>query len=153
MISFRFTYILLTFFGLSVLLSACASSVPSNFLYQTSLRGEQGLPGRAERLDAAESFLDKSKVLDPESALKAALPDAEIKLKRWGLRYFGSDWARYVVVLDADIDMGETKTRCREASKETPVGAPTLDELLADDGAEFGRQMEGLIAACLAKTN
>jgi len=111
------------------------------------------LPGRAERLDSAESFLDKSKVLDPESALKAALPDAEIKLKRWGLRYFGSDWARYVVVLDADIDMGETKTRCREASKETPVGAPTLDELLADDGAEFGRQMEGLIAACLAKTN
>jgi len=139
-----------------IFLSACASSVPSNFLYQTSLRGEQGFPGRSQRLDSATALLAKGGAVDPQAALQAALPNAEIKVKRWGLKYFGKDWQRYRVVLDADIlranaPAAETKTRCRETSAETPVGAPTLGTLLANDGEEFWQQMQGLIESCLAK--
>jgi len=89
--------------------------------------------------------------MDPEAALQAALPDAEIDMKRWGLKYFGKDWTRYQVVLDANIERGDEKTKCRGVSTETPVGAPLLDELQANDGAEFARQMEGLITGCLTQ--
>ena len=140
----------------ALLLSACASSLPPDFIYETSLRGEQGLPGRAQRLDSAKILLAESGAMDPKAELQTALPGAEVDVKRWGLKYFGKDWARYQVVLDADIKRpndkgGDTRTKCREASTETPVGAPTLDKLLANDGAEFTRQMKGLIAGCLAK--
>ena len=134
-----------------LLLSACASSLPPDFIYETSLRGEQGLPGRAQRLDSAKILLAESGVNDPEVTLQAALPDADIKVKRWGLKYFGKDWTRYQVVFDADIKRGDEITKCRESSTDGPVGAPLLDDLLADDGAEFSQQMEGLIAVCVAK--
>ena len=145
-----FTLLLSALF-LSGFLSACATSLPPDFIYETSLRGEQGLPGRAQRLKSAKTLLAESGAKDPEIALQAALPDAEVKVKRWGVKYFGKDWARYQVVLDADIKRGDIKTKCRESSTEGPVGAPVLDELLANDGAEFLRQMEGLIAGCVAK--
>ena len=114
------------------------------------------MPGRAQRLNSAKTLLAESGAKDPEIALQAALPDAEVKVKRWGLKYFGKDWARYQVVLHADIKHpiikgGDSKTKCRESSTEGPVGAPVLDELLANDGAGFLRQMEGLIAGCVAK--
>ena len=133
----------------TLILTGCASSVPSNFLYKTSLRGEQGFPGRWERLASASDLLAKSERQNPQMALQSALPDAEVKVKRWGLTYFGKDWERYQVVLDADIKRGEEKVKCRETSTETPVGAPSLNALLANDGAEFTRQMEALIEACL----
>jgi len=127
-----------TFPALAALfLCACASSIPSNFIYETSLRGEQGLPGRAARLDSAKTLLVESGAKDPEIALQTALPDAEIDVKRWGLKYFGKDWTRYQVVLDANIKRpnmkgGKEKTRCRETSTEGPVGAPLL--FAADGG-------------------
>jgi len=151
MYKFRLIFTLLSVLGLSVLASGCASSLPSNFVYETSLRGEQGLPGRAQRLNSAKTLLAESGAKDPEIALQAALPDAEVKVKRWGVKYFGKDWARYQVVLDADIKRGDNKTKCRESSTDGPVGAPLLDDLLADKGAEFSQQMEGLIAGCVAK--
>jgi len=140
-------------FSTSIFLSACAGGVPSNFIYETSLRGEQGFPGRAARLESAKSLLAKSGAADPKTALQAALPDADIKVKRWGLKYFGKDWTRYQLMLDADIEQGDIKIRCREVSSETPVGAPVLDEILANDGVEFGRQLEALIETCVAKLN
>jgi len=149
MYKFRLIFTLLSVLGLSVLASGCASSLPSNFVYETSLRGEQGLPGRAQRLNSAKTLLAESGAKDPEIALQAALPDAEVKVKRWGVKYFGKDWARYQVVLDADIKRGDNKTKCRESSTEEPVGAPLLDELLANDGAEFTRQMESLAEKCI----
>jgi len=148
---YRLTFTLLSAFGLGAFVSGCASNLPSNFIYETSLRGEQGLPGRAQRLKSAKTLLAESGAKDPEVALQAALPDADIKVKRWGVKYFGKDWARYQVVLDADIKGGDTRTKCREASTESPVGAPLLDEFLANDGAEFLRQMEVLIAGCVTK--
>ena len=151
MYKFRLIFTLLSVLGLSVLASGCASSLPSNFVYETSLRGEQGLPGRAERLASAKTLLAESGAVDPEEVLQAELPDADISVKRWGLQYFGSDWTRYKVVLDANVKRGKVTTRCRESSTETPVGAPLLDELLTNDGAEFERLMDGLIAACLVK--
>lgn len=73
-------------------------------------------------------------------------------MKRWGLKYFGKDWERYQVVLDADIKVGKETVKCKEVSTETPVGAPTLNELLANEGVEFTRQMQALISACIAST-
>ena len=77
------------------LLGGCAStSVPPNFLYETSLRGEQGFIGRAERLESAASLLEAGGVTDPSIALADALPEHDVEVKRWGLKYFGSDWSR-----------------------------------------------------------
>ena len=99
-----------------------------------------------------QSFLDKPNVMDPEASLQAALPGAEVKVKRWGLKYFGKDWARYQILLDADVEHGDEKTKCREVSTEGPVGAPTLDEVLANDGAEYAQALEDLIANCVSNT-
>lgn len=134
-------------------LTACASSIPSNFEYETSLRGEQGFIGRSDRIASAESILGGGVVTDPVLALRAALPDAEVKVRTWGLRYFGENWARYQVVMDADISRVDDKIKCREVSTDTPVGAPTLKELTADDGAELQRQLDGLVAACVLKAS
>ena len=142
------TFYIMTVFALM----GCASSISSNFIYETSLRGEKGWPGRAERLDSMQSFLDKPNVMDPEAALRAALPEAEVNVKRWGLKYFGKDWTRYQILLDVDIERGDEKTKCREVSTEGPVGAPTLDEVLANDGAEFAQALEDLIAICVSNT-
>lgn len=143
-------------FALSILafaVSGCATkSVPSNFIYETSLRGEQGFVGRAGRLDAASSLLSAGVVVDPAAALKTALPDAKIDVKRWGLKYFGSNWSRYQIVLDANIQQGDAKTKCRMKSPETPVGASTLPELRANDGADLQNQLSALVTACAAKT-
>jgi len=147
----KLTFLILSLAGLS--LSACASSLPPNFVYETSLRGEQGLPGRAERLNSAESLLEGGVVQDPTEALQAAFPDADVKVKRWGLRYFSSNWARYQIVLDADIEEDDVKTRCREVSTDTPVGAPTLEKALADNGAETQRHLETLVRACIEFRN
>lgn len=143
------------FFGgiAALALTACASSVPSNFQYETSLRGEQGFIGQADRVEAAETLLSAGVVTDPALALRAALPGADVKVQKWGLRYFSSNWERYQVVLDADIRNGEVKTKCREVSTKTPAGASTLKALLADDGIELQRQMIALIRACAAKQN
>ena len=135
----------------ALVLTACASSVPSNFQYDTSLRGEQGFVGRADKISAAEALLDAGVVTDPEIALQAALPNSEIDIRTWGLRYFKSDWIRYQVVLDANIERGDMKIKCREVSTETPVGAPTLKELRANDGAALQAQLNKLVAACVAE--
>lgn len=134
-------------------LAACASSVPSNFSYETSVRSQQGFIGQPDKISAAESLLNAGVVTDPILALEAALPDADIKVRNWGLRYFGSNWSRYQVVLDADIRRGDSKVKCREVSTKTPVGAPTLNEILADGGVEMQRQLQRLVADCLLQSN
>jgi len=151
----RLSFIQSVFFAMCLggVLTACATSLPSNFVYETSLRGEQGWPGRAQRLDSAKTLLTQSGAMDPKAALQAALPDAEVKVKRWGLEYFGDDWARYKVVLDADIKQSDDKIRCRETSAETSENAFLLDELLENDGAEFVRQMEAVVAGCVTKAS
>ena len=133
-------------------LVSCASSVPSNFQYETSLRNQQGFIGQANRMSGAESLLNAGVVTDPLLALTAALPDADIKVRNWGLRYFGSNWSRYQVALDVDIEQDDKKTKCREVSTDTPVGAPTLNALLANDGLEFQRQLERLVADCVVQS-
>ena len=136
-----------------LVLVCCASSLPSNFEYKTSLRGEQGFLGRVDSVKSAESLLAAGVVIDPALALRAALPDADVKVRQWGLRYFDADWTRYQVVLDADIGTGKTRTKCREVSSDGPVGAPTLRELRANDGAELQKQLKALVTACLLYAN
>ena len=102
-------------------------------------------------MEAARSLLEAGGVTDPSAALEAALPNADIQVKRWGLKYFGSNWSRYQTVLDANIKTEDETVKCRLAMPETPVGAPTLQELRANDGAVLQRQLDGLISACLAK--
>ena len=133
------------------LLSACATSksVPSNFTYETSLRGEQGLFGKVTRLKSAQNLLGKGAVKDPKTTLEAALPNQNIKIQKWGLRYFETDWTRYQILLEADVGKGKSKIKCREVSTEGPVGAPVLKELLANDGALFQAELDDLVAACL----
>lgn len=128
---------------------ACASSFPSNFEYTTSLRGEQGFIGLGERTAAGQALLDGGVVTDPALALRAAFPDAEVKLRKWGLRYFDKNWSRYQLVLEADILRGADKIKCREVSPDTPVGAPTLTELTQNKGAELQRGLEALTQACI----
>ena len=138
--------------GLALLaLSACATfeSMPPGFLYETSLRGEQGYPGRAARVTAANALLEAGTVSHPGAALRAAFPNQDIKIRQWGLRYFNADWTRYQIVLDADIGSGKGRVKCREKSTDTPVGALTLPELLSRDGAELQRQLETLVTACV----
>lgn len=141
------------FIGWSVALTltACASSVPSNFQYETSLRGEQGFMGRSDKISAAESVLEAGVVTDPALSLRAAFPDADIRVRKWGLRYFRANWARYQVVLDVDIKHGDDTKKCREVSTETPVGAPTLNELTANNGAEIQQRLMELVKACAGK--
>lgn len=141
--------------GLAASLSACASfkSLPANFMYENSLRGEQGFPGRAQKTKSGEAVLNGGVVLDPLPGLQAALPDKAIKLRQWGLRYFNADWTRYQVVLNADIGTGKTRVKCRGVSSETPVGAPVLKELLADNGALFQEYLEELAQACIAQAS
>lgn len=132
-------------------LTACASSIPSNFQYETSVRGEQGFIGRSDRVESVQSILGGGVVTDPALALRAALPDADVKVRKWGLQYFDANWGRYQVGLNADIRLSGKKTTCREVSTETPVGAPTLKELTLDDSAELQRQLEALVIMCIAK--
>lgn len=133
-------------------LSACASSVPSNFVYETSLRGEQGWIGAATRKNSAAALLDGGIVTDPNESLAKELPDADVKIRRWGLVYLSKNWKRYQVVLDADIsEAGQLKVKCRLTSPEKLSDAPTLPELRANEGAEVQRRLNDLVKACAAK--
>lgn len=138
-------------FSVCVILTACATSPSSNFLYETSVRGERGLEGYFGRTKAVKTLLDAGVVSDPAIKLGAAMPNAEIDVSRWGLRYFPRDWARYQVILDAKVEQGDQKMRCKETSAEGPVGAPTLKELLAEDGALLNRELSALVKACIVK--
>ena len=109
------------------------------------------MEGYFGRTKAVKSLMDAGRVTDPSIQMRAALPDADIKVSRWGLRYFPADWERYQVVFDAKIMRGETKTRCRETSTQGPVGAPTLNELLSDDGGLLQQELTKLAATCAAK--
>jgi len=146
---------LILIFGVGAVtsLSACGTfkSLPDNFVYDTSLRGEQGLLGRAERVKSADTLLQAGSVTDPAAALKSAFPDKEVKVRQWGLRFFNSDWTRYQVVFDADVDAGKTRTKCREVSTEGPVGAPTLKALRAENGRGFKDELQALFQACIEK--
>jgi len=138
-------------FGAALILTACASSVPSNFVYETSLRGEQGWMGAATRKASAEALLAGGVVTDPNLALAAAMPDAEIKLQRWGLVYFSKNWKRYHVVLDADVIREDEKVKCRLTSPQELSDAPTLAELRANDGAEIQQRLTELVKSCAAQ--
>lgn len=142
---------LLSSLFVAAFLTSCASSLPSNFEYKSSVRGERGLEGVIGREKVVSSLFEAGVVKDPAIAFAEALPDSNVNVRKWGLRYFGSDWVRYQVRLDADILRGDEHVKCREVSTEDPVGAPTLPELLADDGLKFQRELENLIAACLAQ--
>ena len=142
----------LLFCGVMFGLSACASSVPSNFVYDTSLRGEQGWIGAASRKSSAAALLNGGVVNDPNESLANELPDAEVKVRRWGLVYLSKNWKRYQVVLDADISQRDKQTvKCRLVSPEKLSDAPTLPELRANEGAEVQRRLAELVTACAAK--
>jgi len=137
---------------MAISLMACVtSSLPSNFVYETSLRNEQGFIGAANRKASADALLSGGVVIDPNESLKSSLPDAEVKVRRWGLVYLSKNWKRYQAVLDADIIQNNQKTKCRLAWPETLDAAPTLPEMRANNGAVLQRELEGLVAACLAK--
>lgn len=137
----------------ALLVSSCATfeTLPANFLYETSLRGEQGFPGRAERVKSAKALLELGVVSDPVTALKSAYPDQKVKIRRWGLQYFNSDWTRYQVVLDADIGSGKTRTQCRFVSTDGPAGAPTLRALRAKQGQMLQDYLVKMSEACVDK--
>lgn len=130
-------------------LAACVSSIPSNFHYETSVRGERGLEGTFQRQALVTELLDAGVVKNPKDAFEQALPEADISLRKWGLKYFSKDWVRYQVILEADIKDDGADVKCREVSTETPVGAPTLKELLANDGMELQAELTKLISACV----
>ena len=114
--SARLTLLLIS----GIWLSSCATqSLPSNFVYETSLRTEQGFIGSANRKASAEALLSGGVVSDPNISLQAALPDAEVKVRRWGLVYLSKNWKRYQAVLDADITQGDEKTKCRMSAPES----------------------------------
>jgi len=130
-------------------LTACASSIQPNFHYETSVRGERGVEGTFQRQARVKELLDAGVVKNPKDALEQALPDADISLRKWGLTYFSMDWVRYQVILEADIRRGDDVIKCRDVSTETPVGAPTLKELLANDGTVLQAELTKLISACV----
>lgn len=138
-------------FAAGVCLTGCASSGPSNFVYETSLRTEQGFIGSADRKASAEALLSGGVVMDPNQSLQAALPDAEVKVRRWGLVYQSKNWKRYQAVLDADVTRDGEKIKCRMRSPDTLTGAPTLPEMRANNGAELQRRLSELVADCAAK--
>ncbi len=129
--------------------TSCASSIPAIFHYETSVRGERGLEGTFKRQARVKALLDAAVVKSPKDALEQALPGADISLRKWGLTYFSKDWVRYQVMLEADIKRDDESIKCREVSTETPVGAPTLPELLDNDGAALQAELSKLISACV----
>lgn len=133
----------------AMFLTSCASAAPSNFEYKSAVRGERGLEGMIGREKVVASLFEGGVVKDPAIALKQVLPNSDIKVRKWGLRYFGSDWVRYQVFVDADISHGDKSVKCREVSTEGPVGAPSLPELLADHGQPLQQELEKLVAACV----
>ena len=137
----------------AILLSGCAtSSGPSNFVYETSLRDEQGFIGAGNRKASEKALLGGGVVMDPQTSLQAALPAAKVKVRRWGLVYLSKNWKRYQAVLDADITRDGKKTKCRLTSPETRVGAPTLPQMRANDGEELQRRLSELVKSCAAQT-
>lgn len=135
-----------------LVLTACATSdVPSNFVYDTSLRNEQGWIGASNRTASAETLLSGGVVTDPTLALQAALPEADIRLKRWGMAYFSKDWKAYQAVLDADIRRDGETVKCRMRSPEDHEAAPSPTEMRADNGAVLQRRLTKLVQACAAK--
>jgi hypothetical protein len=148
--SARLTLLLIS----GIWLSSCATqSLPSNFVYETSLRTEQGFIGSANRKASAEALLSGGVVSDPNISLQAALPDAEVKVRRWGLVYLSKNWKRYQAVLDADITQGDEKTKCRMSAPESLEAAPTLAEMRAGEGVELQRLLSNLIMACAAQAS
>ena len=140
-----------------VYLSGCATSTgPSNFVYETSLRTEQGFIGSANRKASADALLSGGVVKDPNKTLQAALPDAQVKVRRWGLVYLSKNWKRYQAVLDADVTRDGKKIKCRMSSPDTPedtlTSAPTLQQMRANGGAELQRRLSELVTACAAQT-
>ena len=79
------------------------------------------------------------------------MPEYDVVVKRWGLKYFGSDWSRYQTVLDVNVKDGDETIKCRLATPEKHDAAPTLDALRANKGAELQRQLDELVKACTAK--
>ncbi len=141
-----------TFYCFALALGACASSsIPKTFVYETSVRGEQAFVGSFAKGKSVQSLLAGGVVTDPTAALEAALPDGDIKLRRWGVVYFASNWERYQVILDADIRRDDETIKCREGFPETPVGALTLNEVRANDGAALQQRLNVLVEACAAK--
>lgn len=131
-------------------LSACASSsVPKSFVYDTSLRGQQSWMGASARLKASDALLAQGVVTDPQVTLETALPEAEVKLGEWGLRYFDSDWTRYAAVLAVDVTRGDEATKCRLSDPETVADAPLLKELTANGGADLQARLDRLVALCV----
>jgi len=135
----------------AIIMSACASSIPPNFQYESSVRGERGVEGTIGRQKVLTPLFEAGVVRNPSLALQKALPDADISVRKWGLRYFGADWVRYQVRLDADITAEDETIKCREVSTETPVGAPTLPELLDNNGIKLQAQLSALVESCVEK--
>jgi len=79
------------------------------------------------------------------------MPDADVRVKRWGISYFSKNWSRYQAVLEADISRDGETIKCRSRSPETPTGAPTLNEMRAENGAELQRRLTELVTACAAE--
>jgi hypothetical protein len=139
---------------MGLVLTACATySVPKSFLYETSVRGEQGWQGSGTRAKAAASLVEAGVVTPPADALQTAFPTADIKVRRWGLSYFAKDWTRYQVVMEADIQRGDKTEKCRMRAPETPVGAMTLKEVRAENGMAFQLELQALISACITHVN
>lgn len=130
-------------------LASCASSMPPSFHYESSVRGERGLEGTFQRQARVTELLDAGVVKNPKDAFEQALPEADISLRKWGLKYFSKDWARYQVMLEADIKRDGVVTKCRQVSTETPVGAPTLKNLIANDGVGLQTELTKLISTCV----
>ena len=135
----------------AILLSACATSTErSNFVYETSLRDEQGFIGAGNRKASEKALLSGGVVTDPQTSLQTALPAAQVKVRRWGLVYQSKNWKRYQAVLDADVTRDGQKTKCRMRSPDTLESAPTLPEMRANNGEELQRRLSELVAACAA---
>jgi len=130
-------------------LSACATAqLPDGFVYESSLRGQQGWYGAGERRAEAADLLASGVVTSPQEALEHALPDAEVNLQQWGVTYFQSDWTRYRLILKADVTRDGETTKCRLSHPETVKDAPLLRELTANGGEELQAGLERLVTAC-----
>lgn len=137
---------------LAVALTGCATGgAPSDFVYETTARKQQGVIGTAARDRAAQALLSAGVVQDPEGDLIAALPNAEVNLRRWGLHYFDENWNRYHAVLDADVKTSDGKTKCRLRGPDAVEDAPSFDEITAEGGTLLQAQLEALVQLCASE--
>lgn len=118
----------------------------------------------AKSLEAAQSVKiisasvpvksDEASVI-ASSAASSATYVLDVQTTYWGFIYFSSDWTHYRVFYSAKARLIDTRTKsvvalgiCRRFP-ESNIGAPTYDELLANQAAGLKSELEAAAKECV----